>query len=484
VACSISGFLRLRGQASIDFTYSVKALLAAAEERGRDSCGIVTVSDSAHMSVIKRTMPAGKMVDAIAMVTWATLVDPAGVMINTNRAQPSTEQWDRTSLDFHVDQEVPPFTGVYWAVAHNGTIANDRELAEKYGVTKPAAVDSSVLVAILDKIMPQRIDEERLAQFLRDEVVGSFALALVHLNSPGQLILARNYKPLFYAVDATSHNRLLWFSSMPQYLQKALPNLTNAPVEVEPYTMTVFTRHDGTVRARNHSLWPRASGRKALVIASAGLDSAVTACELQRQGFEVELLHFKYGSRAQDSEWDYIQRFSKALHMPLRVLDISQVYQQIGHSRLTNTWEGPINTDRQGEAAAELAHEWVPARNLVLLSLATAIADAENFDYIAVGTNLEESGSYPDNEQLMMLHLNRVLANAVNAGHRVRILEPVGHMMKPELVVLGSQNHTPFELTWSCYQSGPTHCGVCGSCFLRKQAFKQAGVTDPTAYAE
>ena len=135
-----------------------------------------------------------------------------------------------------------------------------------------------------------------------------------------------------------------------------------------------------------------------------------------------------------------------------------------------------------GRAGAKLPHEWVPARNWVMSSVAGAVADALGYDSIALGTNLEEGGAYPDNTQEFI----RIMSQASSLGTRARAIveAPVGHLVKHEIVRLGLQVGAPLHLTWSCYRNGPLHCGQCGPCFMRKTAFRMNGVEDPIRYLD
>jgi 7-cyano-7-deazaguanine synthase len=125
-----------------------------------------------------------------------------------------------------------------------------------------------------------------------------------------------------------------------------------------------------------------------------------------------------------------------------------------------------------GEAGAEFAHEWVPARNLLLLSVATAFAEARGISTIVLGNNLEEAGAYPDNEPEFIAKFNDMLPFAVGDGKRMNVIMPVGNMMKHEIVELGNRIGAPMHLTWSCYRALELHCGTCGPCYMRRKAFE------------
>ena len=107
-----------------------------------------------------------------------------------------------------------------------------------------------------------------------------------------------------------------------------------------------------------------------------------------------------------------------------------------------------------------------------MLSIATAYAESNGFDYIVLGNNLEEAGSYPDNEPEFIRRFNEILPFAVGDGKKVRVLMPVGDLMKHEIVALGKEVNAPMHLTWSCYKNEKLHCGKCGPCFMRMTAFE------------
>jgi len=142
----------------------------------------------------------------------------------------------------------------------------------------------------------------------------------------------------------------------------------------------------------------------------------------------------------------------------------------------------PLLTDGQiapGVTGAEYAHEWVPARNLLMIAKAVAYAEANGYGAVALGNNLEEGGAYPDNEEQFTTLLNAALPYAVQEGSKVELLAPVGMLMKHEIVALGARLGVPYELTWSCYRGGEHHCGACGPCFMRREAFRRNGLVDP-----
>src|SRR5690606_10325806 len=191
--------------------------------------------------------------------------------------------------------------------------------------------------------------------------------------------------------------------------------------------------------------------------------------------------HLEYGAKAQAPEVRAIMELARAMDCDYEFVK-TDFFTAVAPSVLTDDNKA-VNKSTGGADGAEFAHEWVPARNTVMMALAMAYAETHGHNVIALGTNLEESGAYPDNEPEFLNKLNALAPYALKAYHQLEIAAPVGNLMKREIVELGASYGLPYELTWSCYEGGPVHCGTCGPCFMRRKAFEMAGVTDPTEYA-
>lgn len=353
----------------------------------------------------------------------------------------------------------------YGGLVHNGTIANDKELGGKEG-----EIDSEVLARVLNR--------ETLSRFTSSlrHVEGSYALACVDEHRR-TVFAACNYKPLYYWRGFHGN---LYFSSMERHFEGVVP-WDQAPRQLAPYTTIDFsTGHTQTIT--------RKSNPTALVVCSGGLDSTVAAAKLKAEGYLITLLHFNYGARAMGEEDMAINNIAKALGCQAVRMNID--YRAMtGGSPLLNTADSIADAIK----GAEYAHEWVPARNLLMLAHAAAYAEANGYHYIAIGNNLEEAGAYPDNEEQMTYLFDKVLNYAVQNGYSLRVVAPVGRLMKHEIVKLGLELKAPLEHTWSCYRSsleptndvdmGLRHCGKCGPCFMRRMAFERNGAKDPVPYA-
>jgi 7-cyano-7-deazaguanine synthase len=377
------------------------------------------------------------------------------------RAEPTTEY---VKTKHRYDQQ--PYRTGSWAIIHNGTIANDKELRTH---RHPTSIDSAAIVELLAEEDMLGCDEHMVGakfQGVIEKLKGSYAIIGFHERFHA-LYVAVNYQALWYAVTPQA----ILFASARQFFPRDL-----TPRMIEPYSTWMFRIGKPAVR-----LSPApglAEPRCALVVASGGLDSTVVATKLLDEGYEVELLHFLYGSRAQGPELRAVKAIANHLSVPYHLMELP-IYRPADSPLL--------RADSQiagGEAGAEFAYEWVPARNLVMIAIATAMAEARGIETIALGNNIEEAGAYPDNVQEFIARVNDMLPFAVADGKRVRIIEPVGNLTKREIVKLGNELKAPIHLTWSCYRAGVHHCGTCGPCYMRRIAHQINGLTDPVMTSE
>jgi len=340
----------------------------------------------------------------------------------------------------------------YDKMVHNGTIANDAELG-----ALPGEIDSQTLARIID-----RSSVQALADSLQ-KVKGSYALACFN---GATVLAATNYKPLYYCRIGPT----IYFSSMARHLDTVV-GFGRAPVALPPYTAIDFITREQVSLHTDRS-------KRAVIIASAGLDSTVAATKLVREGWDVCLLHFTYGCAAGDKEYCAIPMIADALGCRSAFVNVD-LAQMLGLQASTLFDKRPDAKIAGAIEGAEYAHEWVPGRNLVFISLAVAWAEAHGYHTVALGNNLEEAGAYPDNEEEFTHLLNKAVPYAVQAHYGMGVVSPVGNLMKHEIVKLGLELGAPFEWTWSCYRGGRKHCGECGPCFMRRKAFERSGGIDP-----
>lgn len=224
--------------------------------------------------------------------------------------------------------------------------------------------------------------------------------------------------------------------------------------------------------------------QKAVVLLSGGLDSTVAAALAREQGFELHALSFDYGQRhARElrSAAEVARALGAVSHLVMRV-----PVGDYGASALTDA-NIAVPTGRDEAAmGGDIPVTYVPARNIVFLSLALGLAEARDADAIFIGANALDYSGYPDCrpeffaafEEMARLGTKRGVE-----GRPVRVEVPLQHMTKADIVKEGLRVKAPLALTWSCYQGGEAACGVCDSCVLRLKGFREAGAKDPVPYA-
>jgi len=222
------------------------------------------------------------------------------------------------------------------------------------------------------------------------------------------------------------------------------------------------------------------TSRKAVILVSGGMDSAVTIAMAREQGFEVYALSVAYGQR-HSSELEASARVAKMLgavthktvHVDLR---------SIGGSALT------ADIDVPEEGGEGIPVTYVPARNTIMLSIALGWAEVLGSSDIFCGVNAVDYSGYPDCRPAFIESFQALANVATKAGVEgagIRIHAPLMQMGKGDIVREGMRLGVDFAETVSCYQADEQGraCGHCDACRLRAEGFAKAGVADPTRYA-
>lgn len=222
------------------------------------------------------------------------------------------------------------------------------------------------------------------------------------------------------------------------------------------------------------------SGEITVVLASGGMDSAVTMA-IARQNYRLALLHLNYGQRTAARELEAFQDLASFFRAEKTlVVDVGHL-SQIGGSSLTDS---NLEVQPANLASSEIPTSYVPFRNANLLAMATSWAEVIQAAKIYVGAVEEDSSGYPDCRRTFYDAFEKVIDVGTKPNTRIEIATPVIKLKKHEIVLRGQELGVPFELTWSCYQRQDIACGVCDSCGFRLRGFQRAGVEDPLEYAE
>lgn len=215
--------------------------------------------------------------------------------------------------------------------------------------------------------------------------------------------------------------------------------------------------------------------KKAVVLLSGGLDSAVTLYAAQGKGFDCICLIFDYG-----------QRHRKEIEAARKVADAAKAAYRI--IRLEFSWKGSSLLDARKKIRSRLTPSgmvpgtYVPGRNMVFLSIALSFAEATGAQAVFIGAHAQDYSGYPDCRPGFFRAFQKTAdagTRAGAAGKRIKIVTPLIDKKKSRIISLGRDLGVPFGLTWSCYRGGRSPCNTCDSCRYRAKGFKEAGLIDP-----
>lgn len=219
--------------------------------------------------------------------------------------------------------------------------------------------------------------------------------------------------------------------------------------------------------------------KKAVVLLSGGLDSSVALYLAKSQGFELHALSFDYGQRhSRELEAAKAQAVKAGV---VKHQVVSLKLSDWGGSSLTDT---TIAVEHGNVDRSDIPATYVPARNMVFLSVAASLAEAIGAQDIFIGVSQVDYSGYVDCRQefidSMQQTINKGTVMGAVGGKPITIHAPFVHKTKADEITLGMSLGVDFGLTWSCYNGGAKPCGVCDSCLLRAKAFAEAGFVDPS----
>lgn len=217
---------------------------------------------------------------------------------------------------------------------------------------------------------------------------------------------------------------------------------------------------------------------KTVLIYSGGLDSTVLLYHLRAAGHLVHALSVNYGQR-HVCELDHAADICSELQLPNPVADLSAIQPLIAGSSLTSA---DIEVAEGHYTEESMKSTVVPNRNMILLSIAAGHALSIGAQQIAYAAHSGDHAIYPDCRN----EFADAMAEAIRLcdWSTVELSRPFVDWTKADIVRRGAELNLPFEKTWSCYKGGEIHCGRCGTCIERREAFDLAGIADPTTYAK
>jgi 7-cyano-7-deazaguanine synthase len=216
---------------------------------------------------------------------------------------------------------------------------------------------------------------------------------------------------------------------------------------------------------------------KTIAIVSGGMDSVTLSYLLKSEGRELHLLSFDYGQR-HAKELASATACANALGCKHDVIDLRSIGEMLGGSSLTD--DIPVPDGRYDEQSMRITV--VPNRNAIMLAIAYGVAVAERADSVAIGVHAGDHFIYPDCRPDFIFAFDAMQKWAIDGFGNVALYAPFLSSTKSDIVKIGEGLSVPYDQTWSCYKGGAVHCGTCGTCTERIEAFQLAGVKDPTEY--
>ncbi len=217
----------------------------------------------------------------------------------------------------------------------------------------------------------------------------------------------------------------------------------------------------------------------AVVLLSGGLDSTTCVAKAVADGCKVTALSFRYGQR-HSRELESAKKVAEYYNIDHIIVDLDL---SSFRSALTRK-EIPVPENRE-EVGSDIPVTYVPARNIIMLSVAAGLCESVDADRIYIGVNSVDYSGYPDCRPEFIQAYRDMLALGTKAGvegHPIQIVTPIQHSTKADIVRLGKELGAPLHLTWSCYEGGAKACGKCDSCRLRLEGFREAGYEDEIEY--
>ena len=222
--------------------------------------------------------------------------------------------------------------------------------------------------------------------------------------------------------------------------------------------------------------------KKATLIVSGGMDSATLAYLYASEGYELHLVGFNYGQR-HVKELESLKAVAEDLKASWEIIDLSALKEALAGAALTSD---DVAVPDGHYTKETMRITVVPNRNAIMLAIATGIAVARGHDVVATGVHSGDHFIYPDcrPEFIEVIGAAFELGTEGHAVDGFHLQAPFVNITKADIAAIGGKLGVPYEKTWSCYKGGDIHCGRCGTCVERIEAFRLAEVEDPTEYAE
>jgi 7-cyano-7-deazaguanine synthase len=217
---------------------------------------------------------------------------------------------------------------------------------------------------------------------------------------------------------------------------------------------------------------------KVVVLVSGGMDSVCALHHAAREHKVVGTLSFDYGSKHNHREIPFARHHAGLLGVPHQTIALGFVNELFSSDLLQSGGEIPEGHYEEANMKATV----VPFRNGIMLSIAAGFAESRGAEGLVIAAHSGDHAIYPDCREAFMAPMAEAIRQGTYAG--IEVLRPFISIRKEDIAARGHDLGVDFSKTWSCYKGGEIHCGKCGTCVERREAFLLAGIPDPTVYGE
>jgi 7-cyano-7-deazaguanine synthase len=217
---------------------------------------------------------------------------------------------------------------------------------------------------------------------------------------------------------------------------------------------------------------------KVCVLLSGGMDSVAAFYEALRSHEVVACLSFDYGSKHNACEIPFAKLHAERNGVPHHTITLDFMNQLFKSDLLKSGGEIPDGH----YAELTMKQTVVPFRNGIMLAIATGYAESIEAGGLVIAAHSGDHAIYPDCREPFMQAMAAAMGEGTYA--KIQLLRPFIDTDKAGIASRGAELEVDFSETWSCYKGGEIHCGVCGTCVERREAFILAGLPDPTVYAQ
>lgn len=216
--------------------------------------------------------------------------------------------------------------------------------------------------------------------------------------------------------------------------------------------------------------------KDSVIILSGGMDSVTLLHEYKEQ---IALaVTFDYGSNHAKKEIAFAKEHCTELGIEHIIIPLAFIHQYFKSSLL----EGAEAIPEGNYDDENMKSTVVPFRNGIMLSIACGLAESKGLHRVMIANHGGDHAIYPDCRQAFIESMSAAMQNGTYEG--VSVFAPYTNITKSDIARHGAEIGVDYGKTWSCYKGGDKHCGKCGTCTERKEAFREAGVEDPTEYEE